>query len=250
MSVQFQVGDKAIVRFYSRSRWGVSVDPEPLVTEVVRVSKTGQPSIEAENPDGMKQKIRFNPRDAWTEFDVQGLASIGEPYGRFKQSRLFHHSEELLAKINDHIAEQQIQVNMKKATDAVKEQERKDRHDAEVAEVKAAWATKDLRNPTSFGDVMPDGSRVYTLDIPVKAEYVERKLGWERIIVRCKDVEDYDWDRLHKAENEEDAKVRRVEMAMTYCNGSSHSFTSCSTEKHDSDEDGLWEAMRHCYHSR
>jgi hypothetical protein len=118
--------------------------------------------------------------------------------------------------------------------------ERDERIAAELAEVKEAWFAKDPRSPDSFGDIMPDGSRIYTVDIPVKPEYAERKKNWERVIVRCWDGEEIDWrnNRMKPI----------VESAYTYCNGSSCSFSSVSTNRTATDEEAVWDAIRSQYH--
>lgn len=97
-------------------------------------------------------------------------------------------------------------------------------------------------------ETMPDGSRIYTLVIPVKPEYVERKKGWELIIVRCKDVDDMDWDSP-RDENGDRKMIRLVEAAYTYTNGESYSFASISTSKYKNDQDAVWDAIRSQYHS-
>ena len=127
----------------------------------------------------------------------------------------------------------------KKDAEAKRQQEYAERLAAELAEVKAAYGDR-LR----FGaicDQMPDGSRVYTVDMPVKPCYAERKAGWERVIVRCKAAEYWDFRA--------DVQKKGVESAYTYINGSSCSFASCSSGRFETDEDAVWDALRQQYHS-
>lgn len=97
-------------------------------------------------------------------------------------------------------------------------------------------------------ETMPDNNRVYTLVIPVKPEYAERKVGWELIIVRCKDVEEMDWDSP-RDENGDRKMIHRVEAAYTYTNGNSYSFSSISTSKYKNDQAAVWDCIRNQYHS-
>ena len=95
-------------------------------------------------------------------------------------------------------------------------------------------------------ETKPDGRRLYVINLPVKAEYAERKMGWETIIVCCHDVKDYDWSRIG---DEEIKEVTKIEMAYMYSNGSSYSFSSISTSKYDTEEEAIWDAVRRQYHS-
>jgi len=132
----------------------------------------------------------------------------------------------------------------KKAVEAKRQQEYAERVAAELAEVKEACgfacATSPI-NPKVIKNVMPDGSRIYTIDMPVKPCYAERKAGWERLIIRCKAAEYWDFRA--------DVQKKGVESAYTYINGSSCSFASCSSGRFETDEDAVWDALRQQYHS-
>lgn len=97
-------------------------------------------------------------------------------------------------------------------------------------------------------ETMPCGTRLYTLVIPVHPEYVERKKGWQMIIVTCRDVEDYDWDAPRDADGGR-KMVHMVESAYTYTSGNGGSFSSVSTSKYKNDEQAVWDAIRREYHS-
>lgn len=134
----------------------------------------------------------------------------------------------------------------KKAAEAKRQQEYDERTARELAEVKAALGCGNGENLFIIGgpcqkSTMPDGSRVYTIDIPAHPAYAERKAGWERVIVRCKDAKYYDFEaHEHK---------QGVEAAYTYIHGGSCSFASCSTTNYSSDEEAIWDALRRQYHS-
>lgn len=82
-----------------------------------------------------------------------------------------------------------------------------------------------------------DGSRLYQMDLPVHPDYTNRKEGFEVLLVRCKTI-----DKEHAWE-----EGKPIEMAYTYVNGRTNSFSSISTSNHASDEEAIWEAIRYCY---
>lgn len=111
---------------------------------------------------------------------------------------------------------------------------------AEFAAVRAAMGMPTGMPMTRTRDTMPDGSRLYNIDIPVHPEYTERKKGWERLIIRCV-------ESSCGLFGSDDKNV--IESGFTYCNGSSHSFSSVSTSRYETDEDAIWDAIRRQYHS-
>lgn len=120
----------------------------------------------------------------------------------------------------------------------------------QLKEVQDACGSLEGELPPMIKKVMPDGSRVYFASIPVKPCLRERKAGWEEVIIRCKDVEDFDWDNPRDPETGERNVVVKVEAHYTYINGSSSSFSLVSGSKFDSDEDAVWNAIRDRYHWR
>jgi hypothetical protein len=148
------------------------------------------------------------------------------------------------------IRDQAIQrAEAKQAASAKRQQEYEERVTAELAEVRAAMNAPVGMPLFRTQDTMPDGSRVYTIDLPVYPKHAERKKGWERLIVRCWDGEDYDFAKYRETGDEAAAKIKVVESAYTYCNGSSGSFSSVSTSRFSSDEEAVWDACRRQYHS-
>lgn len=144
-------------------------------------------------------------------------------------------------------AEAKKRIDDKRAAEAARQQEYADRIARELAEVKEACG-----NPASIcrmvlPDRMPDGSRIYTVDIPVRPQYAERKKGWERLIIRCWDGHEVNWDAPRESDGSR-AFIRATESAYTYCNGGSSSFTSVSTSRYSNDEEAVWDAIRSRYH--
>ena len=119
----------------------------------------------------------------------------------------------------------------------------------QLAEVKEVmFAHDNLFCLGSHCETMPDGTRFYVINMPVHLAYVDHKGSWEKLIVVCRDVEDYDWDAYRKA-GDERKKISKVESAYTYTNASSHSFSSVSTSKYNDDESAVWDAIRNQYFS-
>ncbi len=227
-----QVGDRVIYTKDSESR--------PVLGTVNRVTKTmfyvgldGPPDVTvgpfAQDNSWLGQHARTR------------VAKYGD---NSKEAAAYEYSEEKLAELNEHVDRIESRRQDEKEAAEKRDQERADRKAKELAEVKAAWAAKYVCDPLSFGKTMPDGSRIYVIDVPVHPEYAERKKGWERINVRCVDAET--WDFMLRRDGGDD-KVKIVESALTFTNGSASSWPSCSTERAKSDEEAVWEAMRYCY---
>lgn len=138
-------------------------------------------------------------------------------------------------------AKAELRRDEKQAAEDKRRREYAERIARELAEVKEACDNTGLPDLEHFYKIMPDGSRIYTVDIPVHPNFAERKKGWERVIVRCWAGEGYDWQ---KHENKPVTKS-----AYTYCNGSSSSFSSVSTDEYASDEDAVWDAIRSRYYN-
>lgn len=206
----------------------------PKTGSVSRVTKT-QARVQLSPMDGDKEVGPFK-REGW-----EGRHPIIGSSGYRSDAHIYPvnpWNEKMLNERAD-------QMEIDRAEKAAEAKARQERILAEVAsqltEVKTAWFANDLRNPSSFGDTMPDGSRVYTIDIPVRPAMVERKKGWERLIVRCWADEEMDW------RNGGTKDV--VRSAYTYCNGGTSSFASCSTGQYTTDEEAVWDAIRREYHN-
>jgi hypothetical protein len=118
------------------------------------------------------------------------------------------------------------------------DQERKERLRKEMEEVKETCGGKlpvELSRSFSY---LPDGSRLYVLNLPVKEKLKERKKGFQILFIRCKDNE-----RLWREEEE------KVEGRMSYVTGDYSCFPSVSSTYGSTDEEVLWEYCRYAYHS-
>lgn len=171
-------------------------------------------------------------------FYINGSSQIYKPDGvepgAYAQT-VFPYSDEKLAELTKYQKDYEKYVADQKAGAQRKTAEREARHAAELAEVKLLVGELKF----SYQQVCADGSRMYVLaDIPIKPEYRQRKLQ-ETLIIRCKDVEDFCWRT--------EAKIMKVEMACTYNNKTTSSFSSISTSSHATDEDAIWEAIRSRY---
>lgn len=155
-------------------------------------------------------------------------------------SAVWAKTDEVEKNLNETADKAEKAATEKKDAEAKRQQEYAERLAAELAEVKAATGNVPLYQIGS-PDVMPDGSRIYTIDMPVKPCYAERKSSWERVIVCCKAAEYWDFRA--------DEQKKGVESAYTYINGSSCSFASGSSGRSETDEDAVWEAIRQQYHS-
>ncbi len=104
----------------------------------------------------------------------------------------------------------------------------------ELAEAKAVLRDAGI---TWVKDTMPDGSRIYTVDMPIKPEN-RRKRTWERLIVHCRDFDDQ-------------GERPSVDAKWVYCNDQHSGFGLGlqSGRIYANDEDVVWDMIRDRYHS-
>jgi hypothetical protein len=110
---------------------------------------------------------------------------------------------------------------------------------AELKEVREAMKTPMGMPMFRMQDTLPDGSRMYMVDIAVHPSYGERKGGWQRMIIRC--------NKSNMSNIFGDCKP--VEMSYSYSHGGTSSFASCSSNQFASDEEAVWDAIRREYFS-
>lgn len=204
----------------------------PVLDTVTKVTKTGQIGI-AGMP-GTNFKRNYNETyesTSHTDGKVYLLAN-GQPADRN------NFSDHKLDELNAEAGEREAADAEEKAAKAKQAAKRDERIAAELAEVKAACGGI---LPVEISRTLPDGSRLVTLNLPVKPEHAERKGGFEVVICRLKDEDDYVWQTGDKK------KV--VALHMTYLHAGSSSFPSCSGTQFDNDDEALWEAVRDQYHS-
>lgn len=224
----FQVGDVVLVR----KEFGDA----PMAVAVNRVTKT-QVLVTVAGRERRFDVRRGNEAWGYEEFQAS----------RWSQLKLFPYTEQKEAKLIEEHKEHVKQQAKKRAAEDLRRAEERADAVRKMAEAKAACGGS-LFGRVRCQDTMPDGSRMYVVDIPVHPNLEERKKGWERLMVRCVDVEELDWDS-GRDDDGNLAKTQKVEAAYTYANGASHSFASVSTSKFDSDEDALWDAVRSQYHA-
>lgn len=226
-------GDKVILVKSTSPRFGLGVMDKPVVAKVARVTRTGQFYT---NLKGL-EKVRFNPnsRDAWNCYAV--------PVEKYSSWEAHLHSEEkfseLLDKHHDNVKARSSRAAEQQRKADERERERQDQIDTVKALIPSGVMSHFVCQ------TMPDGTRLYTGTVPVKENLRERKGGWSWMAVKCKDVEELDWD-AERVDGERPI-IQKVEFAVTYADGNSHSFPSCSCEKVDTDEEALLEAARYVH---
>jgi len=199
---------------------------KPQTTNVDKVTKAGW--IKVYRPGTTSSETdTFKP--TWN-----GLVSTSS----HSSARLFPFSDEQLATLTAEYEAEEARRAAKDAEAKARQQERADRLAAELAEVKVACNGRLARTTVE----LPDGSRLVTLTLPVKPELAECK-GFEVTILRLQDVKVARWELNGETER------TMVESHLTYVNGRSNSFPSCSGEKFATDDDACWEAARYCYNN-
>jgi hypothetical protein len=144
--------------------------------------------------------------------------------------------DELVKSHNDlKVREKKMEADKERA-----DQERKERLSREMEEVREACGGKipihKLEACWTITNPLPDGSRLYILNLPVKENLKERK-QFQFLFIRCKE-EKWACDDQN-----------RVTGYMSYTTGDSSSFPSYSATYGSTDEEVLWECCRCAYHS-
>jgi len=238
---------------------------EQLTTiNIDRLTKTQIVVRDPQQPDDPKQVLRFEKQTNWAE-RREGLLHHDSVGGRGRRCdiNLYDYTEEAMVKLLERREKNKQLADERRATQEQQRQEVEERRARELAEVKGLCGGQ-LMLITKLSTVQPDGTRFYILEIPVSPRYVERKKGWELIVVKCVGRQEEDWEKygewreVHRGEELTEevieagrvaCTVKIVEFAVTYANGSMGSFASCSTQKAKNDEEAQWEAVRDCYNS-
>jgi len=253
---EYAVGQKMIL---------VREHHEPMTVNIDRLTKTQILVQYPEAHGNPKMVYRFErARSSWgTSSLVEHRLVAGRSTRRYRKELLYVYSNEAMIELQRLQSEINQRLKEKKLAEEKRQQEIADRKAEEVAEVKTMCGGQ-LTLATKAAMQQPDGTRIYILDVPVKAEYAERKNGWETVMVMCKDTEELDWEkwgewkREHRDEEitdeatkigEKACSVRQVEFSYTWTNGSHSSFSSCSTNRLANDTEALWEVMRYVYTS-
>ncbi len=213
------VGDRVIYSKYGNA---------PVQTTVRKVTKAGWIRLYAPETNEMFKPSQHEKKCYYANVRNQRAAVVFP----FSQEKF----DELLIRYN------QIQAN-KKAKRQKEQQRQVDllaERQRELDEVQALL-NADLDSCTLHKTILPDGSRLRTMQLPVQADLTARKGDFEVLVARLKDVEEMNW--------ETGVMESKVELHLTSCNGQSCSWPSYSTTRHDTDEEALWEAVRRIYHN-
>lgn len=216
---QIEIGDKMIFE-------GSSTAATPKVVTVTGKTPAGWLYVEGFKP-------AFRPNGVWnTRFSARGINGELIPY-----------DEEKLAQIEQRNAQHEAYLKEKAEKQEQIRQERETRIANEMAEVKELLGDMlPIRNQM----ILPDNSKLVTLAIPVKTSH--QRL-FDVIVVRLRDIEEYDWNTPRNLETGELRMKKMVEVAATYVDDRGGSFASCSTKKADNWVEGLWEVIRDRFHS-
>ena len=125
-------------------------------------------------------------------------------------------------------------IKAKQEARAIEEKKQEERNNAaalRMSETKVAHGTLPIVYYKHHGD-----QSVYVLEIKTQEKYRERKGDWETAIVKTR-PNPYNPDKENK-----------IEYTITYANGKSCSFASCSSRRAKDINEALWEVVNHCYH--
>ncbi len=212
----------------------------PKTGHVSRVTKT-RAYVHLSPVDGDREVGAFK-RESWREGHEEA------PRRKYGQSAdVYPATTENERELNEQADKHEATQRAKKEERDRQVRERNEQIANELAEVRRVMNIPEGR--PALPQIMPDGSRIYTIDIPVHPQFIERKKGWERVIVRCWGKVDYDFGKYAETGDKDAATVKVVSAAYTYCNGNSTSFSSVSTSRYLDDEAAIWDAIRREYHS-
>lgn len=156
----------------------------------------------------------------------------------------FRHSDAMLEKLKADIAVQAKKTSEQIAEREAKQQSRLARLAAEMAAAVEAVGEGGLASILKNRLDLPDGSRLYTCEIPIKPIENPRK-RFQMLIIRCKNLVT---SRFNQETNTTEGR-QIVKMAYTYVTDDSSSFSSVSTTEHASENDAIWSAIASEYHS-
>lgn len=202
---------------------------KPSVWTVTKVTPTGRVYIDAVDLDS----AQWIPTIWACEYKRVGA-------GHRKSERLHVYSDEKMAELTDEYercdAERKAMIDRSDR----ERRERDERREQEIAETRAAFlVTGRAIAPDFFRmQVLPDKSRLYSIDMPIRPEMAENK-KFEVLVVRVKDLAQPSWQ----------GPEYKVEAAFTYFDAKGVSFPSVPTERFVSDEAALVEFCRAKYFS-
>jgi hypothetical protein len=213
MTTQVKVGDTVL---FSRR-----LDEIPIRTVVTKVTPKGWIRV-AEKPD-----VSFRPNKygnvGWTD---------REKHGSYSASVYpLEQEEKLIQAVN----EQQQAQKEREENRRIEREKIEQKRQGEIATVKTAMQN-DLEKHTLYKEVLPNGSRLYLLSVPVRKEGGEAN-KFNRALVTF--YEEKDWG--------DDKVVTRMRLSwITGADSGSASVMGAETVANDTE--GLWEAARHVYY--
>lgn len=204
---------------------------QPQLVEEVRTTKT----LVVVNIDGNEEKFRKQSgRDYWIWCGTSDRLRIGF-------HKLHEYSADLFEKLTKEgniakILEDARRDAIEQATQQAAEEQNR-----QLEACKAAWRERwgellpiDLYCGQS--NTMPDGSRVYAMNIPVHPENRQSKGGWELIFVHCVD------------RSTQDGSERWVWVSYSFVNGSGGNFVCAGGKEMPDDLTALWDIICKRYH--
>lgn len=196
----------------------------PALHTVTRVTPKGMIEL-LELP-----KILFKPQH-WND-------EVYEPW-RDGSGRVYVYSKEKMDELNKYAREHERESNKREAEREKNKQERLKRLANELAEVQRVCGK--LEDVIEFTK-RTSGGNIFVLSIPVKAALLERKGESETIIVKTRVNEQHYNYEIKEYE-------KGWEFWMTYTHKGTHSFSSSSSSIAGTEDEALWEAIRHAYNN-
>ena len=158
-----------------------------------------------------------------------------EQKGKYSKAICYEYTPELWQKMLQNKAEYEQQQRKEREERDEKKAAREKERIEQIVWLKS-WF--ELTPENSIRWEMDDDSIVYTIKLPVKPEYAERKKGWEIVMITIR-PSTHAW--LGPSE--------KYEYTVASKNGSDCSVSSTNTRYSATTEEALWETIRNCYES-
>lgn len=205
--IRTQVGEKVIVT----KKWG----EEPSITFVTKVTKTGRFRV-----DGFD--VMFMPMSSIGEANAYaGMSSYS-----MQAARVYEYSVHRFDQLRQRAAEVAAQKDEARRERAAEIERRRQEEAGQLAETETVVKFSDFSKHT-----LPDGSRLYQGDVPLRKDEAYRKYLF--VMIRCMDSDPSMWF------DDND----KIEAEVTYLDNRGGSFVSCSTTRHQSDEEAVMQSV-------
>jgi len=214
---KIKVGDKVI---YTKD-----YESPPQYATVCRVTKT-QFRVTIDSDKSEQGPYRY--KDWIDEFHTVSIS-------RWHKSVVYLWKIGVFNKLADRAVKMQEDAKLRKQQ---RDKEKEERMQQQADALKEIQAVFDLHGGltalTRDAYALPDGSRIWIVDVPINAQRFPHKT-YSHAIIRCRKAE-------HTIYEDCD-----VEMSYTYITNRDSSFSSVSSSYHRTDEDAIWDALRHIY---